>query len=338
MEKTIEDIIRSHLPLIPASRGWSKLYCEVCGDGSRTKGPRGGWIFPEPTIATYHCFNCGVDANFDPDRDIPYSKHMWRVFESFGIPTEEHKALVLKRKLANPVEKNKPVVAKNPIITYPIPDHFYKLCDADSDDLIAEKAREHIKWRGFNHMDYPFYLSTGTSKGNAKEQAIAKSLKDRLIIPAFKGGDMIYYQAMALDKSAKKKYLGLDVPRSNVVYFFDYLYENMGAPLFVTEGFFDAWHLKGISIMENKLTSQQIEILNRSPRLKVVVPDRKGDSKRLAEQALELGWAVSIPDIGSTSKDVDQAVREFGKLYVIQSVIQNIKEGRSAEAAIRLKL
>lgn len=336
MTETIEDIVKNKLMLIPAPRGWNRIFCEVCGDGSRTKGPRGGWLFQEER-AFYHCFNCNIDGSFDPNRDIPISKEMHKILQSFGIPEDAYKKLILKKRFSGKGSTSPEKIA-SPIKAIDIPDHFYKLSEATPDDLIAEKARAHLKWRNIDPTAYEFYLSTGISKGDPKEKALARVMVDRLIIPAFKEGRMVYYQARALEEGAKSKYISLDVPRNNIIYLYDNLYQNLASPLFVTEGFFDAFHLKGVSVMENKLTSQQIEHLQRSPRQKVVVPDRKGDSQRLALQAVELGWSVSIPDIGQDAKDIDHAIRIYGKLYVIHSVLQSIREGNSALAAIRLKL
>ena len=63
----IEDVVRGHVAFTGrvSSKGWSSTYCEVCGDGKRTQGPRGGWLFVDE-IAFYNCFNCGVEGNFDP--------------------------------------------------------------------------------------------------------------------------------------------------------------------------------------------------------------------------------------------------------------------------------
>lgn len=161
-------------------------------------------------------------------------------------------------------------------------------------------------------------------------------MMNRLIIPAFRGEDMIYFQGRDLTDKHKEKYLSPRHPRSNLFYGMDRLYEDVKSPLFVTEGFFDAHLINGVALMENKLTSAQVEILKKSPRPKVVVPDRKGDSKRLAEDFLEAGFGVAIPDWSMDVKDVNEAVIKYGRLYVAQSLIDSIKFGARAQFVVAM--
>lgn len=335
-DNTIEDIVRANVSFShgAARNGWNRVYCAVCGDGSRTKGPRGGWLFQDE-MCFYHCFNCGVDGNFDPNRDIAYSKDMSKIFNSFNIPRDQISSIVFKKKVAKTGPAAKPKREKIAIKPIEIPNHFYKLNEADTDDLIAIKAREYLQNRHIDPSSYPFYLSTGVSHtDDPADISLAKSLRNRLIIPSMRNNKMVYYIARSLDPNSKLKYLNASVPKTNIIYGFDKLYTNIKIPLFVQEGFFDAYHLDGVAVLQNKMTKDQIDILEKSPRMKVVVPDRHGDSKKLAEQALDLGWGLAIPDIGAC-KDTNEAIIKYGKLYVIDSIMKNIKTGRAAEMHLK---
>lgn len=332
---TIEEIVSSTLVFKGESNGWFRTYCEVCGDGSRTKGPRGGWRF-DGEMCFYHCFNQGCEGNFDPNREIPYSKDMNKIFLAFGIPKDPINTILFKKKL----ERGTPLVKQkresktaNPIA---VPDHFYKLCDAEPDDVIAIKAKDYlITERFIDPSEYPFYLSTGISKStNPKDISLAKSLRNRIIIPSFKREQMVYWIARSLDKNSKLRYLNLDIPKGNIIYGFDRLYAATRAPLFICEGFFDAFHVNGVAVLENSMTKDQIDLIDRSPRTKIVIPDKHGDSKRLAEQALDKGWSISLPDIGSCT-DISKGIAKYGKLYVIDSIVKNIQYGRSARLSLK---
>jgi hypothetical protein len=73
----LENIILPHLATHGvSSSGWHSVYCEHCGDGGRTQGPRGGWLFND-NISFYHCFNAGCDGNVDYQRESPFSSDMW---------------------------------------------------------------------------------------------------------------------------------------------------------------------------------------------------------------------------------------------------------------------
>lgn len=330
-----EELVREYVSFTCSpSNGWWPCYCEVCGDGSRTKGPRGGWLFQDD-MAFFNCFNQGCEGSYSPDRENPLSNGMYEALTAFGIPMKDYKLLQLKMRQSAGKPSAKVEIRRVPVKTMPMPDHFYPLATAPDSDRLADRAWAYLERRKIDPLKYPFYLSTGvTDEGtDVREMVLAKGLKNRVIIPAFKDGALIYWQARDLTDKAKEKYLNPDVPRSNLMFGMDRLYETVKSPLFVTEGIFDAIHLNGVAVFDNKLTSQQAELLSRSPRRKVIVPDRKGDSKRLAEDAIRSGFGVSIPNWGG-EKDVNAAVIRYGRLYVAKSIVDNIKFGTAAKLVV----
>lgn len=325
MDENIEDVIRSNVPLVHGSsaKGWHSVYCEVCGDGSRTKGPRGGWLFTDDACF-YNCFNCGIEGNFDPNREIPLSKDMWKIFTSFGIEPKEFMAIAESKK-SDDKKKVKRRRAKIPHIEE-IPDYFKKLTEFSDTNERAEAARSFL-WDSYRmkDTDYPFYLSTGKTLSNDKyERYLARTMKSRIIIPAFHREKMIYWQARIFMGESNKKYISASVEHSNNVLFgMDNLYSNIEYPLFVTEGFFDSWHLNGVAVMTNKIKNGRLEILERSPRKKIVVPDLNKDGMNLAEQAIEMGWGLSLPKI-LPEIDVCNAILRYGKLYTLKTIVDNV--------------
>ena len=154
------------------------------------------------------------------------------------------------------------------------------------------------------------------------------------MIPFYKDGKLIFYQGRDLSGTRTKKYLSPDIPRENVFYGYDNVFKDTEEPLYIVEGWFDAWHLEGVAVLGNKMTPHQIHWINQSRRPKVVIPDRLGDGYLLAEQALELGWSVSTPDIGDC-KDPNEAIKMYGKLYTLMTIRTHTYEG--FEAALRIK-
>lgn len=310
----LEDLIRYHvnLPSHHNSRGFYPVLCKLCNDHGR-KGNRAGFVF-DGGVVGYHCFNCGIKTKFDPSVHANYSEKMISVLTAFGITKEEMDSVLLESSdNTKPKSKGK----QNPLSStldpkeIVLPNHFYRL-GSKTDDVWSNIAIEYLEVeRNFNYKEYPFYLSTN------------KYWTGRLIIPFFKNNQIIYFQGRKMDESIKgPKYRAASVPRDCVLYGFDELFTFSEAPLYIFEGFFDAFLFNGVAILGNDFTPQQIEILNRSKRKKVYVPDRLGNGIIGGKIALEAGWGISLPKIDS-AKDVDEAVKKYGKLVVLKSMVDN---------------
>ena len=113
-------------------------------------------------------------------------------------------------------------------------------------------------------------------------------------------------------------------------------YTSLDKYLFVVEGFFDALHVDGISVQQNKMSSQQMDMIGSSPRKKVVIPDFNGDSNKLAEQALSKGWGLALPDYHEECDDVTQAIQQFGKMTALQKIMDGIHFDYRAEINFQL--
>ena len=323
IDQTIEDFIKSHISFVygKTGSGWYRVYCAVCGDGSRTKGPRGGWIF-ENGITSYHCFNCGIHGSLDLGRPYPFSKEMRKILNSFGIGPEEYNKLIYFNKVDS--KSNIKTFSKPEIKYIDKPDYFSELYTASPQFIkkVDDFLSTHYKLK----VDcYPFLYSTGKTKSaSPRDIALAKAFVNRLVIPYYKDNKLVYYEGRSLDNTANPKYLTADASKSLSIYGFDKLFTNIQNPLYVTEGFFDAFHLNGVAVFQNKMSHQQIEYLKSSPRQKIIIPDNKNDNNKLLEQAIEQKWEASFPDIGNC-KDISEAIIKYGKIYVAMSIVKNIK-------------
>jgi len=329
---TLEQIIIQYVQLqAPNPKGWRAVRCQVCNDHTR-KGLRGAFLFDNDTVV-YKCWNCGHLAKYCSYEHEYMPKNMVRVLEDFGIPTDEWQQVIL----SSPAYVNGGTKSHNKQTTQDniepkeisMPAHFYFLKDAAADDAIAQEARDYlINERGIRPEDYPFMLST-----KADNPKLHKWL-GRVIMPIFKNNKLIYYVGRAL-YDAPKKYETPATPKEKILYGFDRLFDYTEAPLLVVEGWFDAYAVDGVATLGNVITAYQAQWLNRSKREKIYIPDKFGDGRRAAEQALHHGWSISTPDIGSNCKDMDDAVRKYGKLYVMKTIMDNKATGNTAMVQLR---
>lgn len=328
---TLQEVIRQHisLPPRPNSRGFFSVLCQVCHDHGK-KGKRAGFKFEGDAVG-YNCFNCGHGAGYDPSRHDSMPKDMETVLAAFDISEVDWQP-VLFRALANRETSPDGAVKREEIINLEpeelhFPPFFYPLEDDPSDDF-AQYAIEYLTSRNVDWKSHPFFL---VGKANHPDNA---RWYGRLIIPVYKGEKLIFWQGRDLTDMHIKKYLSPNVPRDNIIGGYEQINRYTDEPLYITEGWFDAYHLNGVSVFSNKMTPNQVKIINRSTRPKVVIPDKFGDGHLLALQALDLGWSVSTPDIGSC-KDIDAAVQKYGKLYTQMSILQHTSGDRfTAEAML----
>lgn len=330
---TAEEIVSSYIDFRfgESASGWKHVYCEVptCMDGSRTKGPRGNWLF-EDDVLFYNCFNCGISGNFSPSREFPFSENMRHIFKSFGVPLNH-----LYKLIKNNGGEIKTV--ERPKLKFEVidqPDFFLPLMEASEDNPTANLAKKHlIEERMINPESQKFFISTGTTKSkNPADSALAKSMLNRLIIPAYMGEKLIGYEAMALGNQSKK-YIRIG---NNFIHGYNRIYGNGKMKnLFITEGFFDSEVVDGVAVLSNKLSKSHIDFFNGLPHQKVVIPDRNNDHNALAETAIELGWGVSCPDI-RPCKDLSKAKVRFGSLYVAKSVMESIRYGKKAKISLKI--
>jgi hypothetical protein len=320
--KTLEDVIKQHVHLqAPSKKGWQAVRCHVCNDHTR-KGLRGSFKF-ENGVVDYKCWNCGHSSRYNPEENEYYSKNMLTTLEAFNIPEDEYQAVILnspawQHGAKKSTHDNKKVTKIEPRVLK-MPPHFYYLKDAAPDDFVAEAAIEYLEGRGVDPNSYPFMLAHKVE--DPKLMKLNKWL-GRVIMPIYKNNNLIYYIGRAL-YDAERKYETPATEKDKILFGFDHIFEYTDAPIFVVEGWFDAFAIGGVAVLGNIISEPQRIWLDKSQREKIYIPDRFGDGKRAAEQALDFGWSISTPDIGSDPKDMDEAVQKYGKIYVIKSILEN---------------
>jgi DNA primase len=66
----------------------------------------------------------------------------------------------------------------------------------------------------------------------------------------------------------------------------------------------------------------------------IVVPDRDKAGSKLVEQAIDLGWGVSMPDWDQDVNDIGDAVDKYGRLFTLYSIANTAE---TSPLKIRLK-
>jgi hypothetical protein len=142
--------------------------------------------------------------------------------------------------------------------------------------------------------------------------------RDRIIIPFYNKGEVVGWTARTVKKDKKPKYLSEQQP--GYVFNMDEQRENK-VFVVVVEGPVDAIHVEGVALLGSEIKDQQALLINSLNRPVIVVPDRDDAGSKLVEQAIELGWGVSMPEWTSDINDVGDAVQKHGRLYALHSIV-----------------
>jgi DNA primase len=146
----------------------------------------------------------------------------------------------------------------------------------------------------------------------------AYNLHKRLIIPFTWHNEIIGYTARAVSDNVSPKYYSQ--------YDTDYVYNiDRQRPtskfVIIVEGPIDAMAIDGVAILGNECSETQADIIDGLAREVIVVPDRDRAGVKLIDAAVEYGWHVSFPVWQETCKDVSAAVEQYGKLFVLKSIL-----------------
>lgn len=330
-EISLENLIHKHVMLSnrPSSKGWWTVKCAVCNDYKK----RGAFKF-ENDSTTYHCFNCAHKAKHDPHQYPSISENMQRVLDDFNVPDDEYKQISFNGyKLLGGSKGTIKKIESDPdtkLVEIKLPEQFIPLEHAtDKWSIIAEDYIEYH--RGLKAASYPYYILDEQKY----DKWFERKWRGRLIIPYYRDNKVVWYQGRDLREDSNMRYLNAETESECILSSYEPLFEHTDKPLYIVEGFFDAMSIGGIAIFGNTLKAGQIKLLQKSKRRKVYVPDFKGDGHLGAQQAANLGWEISVPDVGS-AKDMNEAVKKYGKLYTMKSLQEHTLSGDAAMIRVNL--
>ena len=308
--------------LLPAKRktnstsGWISFNAPCCGD----RRGRGGIIANGNGSVSYHCFNCNFKANYTPGRHLNYKFR--KLLGYLGADDNVIKRLVIEavrvKDLVAPEELEKAVKEEVHFTPRALPDSVVSFSEwrtflrlQNEDDPIHpqfQAAAQYVLDRKIDVDRYEFYTTDSE----------AYNLHRRIIIPFYWKGELIGYTARGLDDNVKPKY------HSQYATDFVFNVDLQTAEkkfVIVTEGPFDAMAVDGVAILGNECSENQADIIDSLGREVIVVPDCDPSGVNLVNNAIEYGWGVSFPVWYDTCKDINDAVRRYGKLFVLKTIL-----------------
>lgn len=308
----IVDTVSAYLPSKrkQTPSGWISFNAVCCHNNGENKDnkQRGGVYIADNNIS-YHCFNCGFKASWQPGwqitqkfkkllswLDVPDELITKCSFESLRLKNEEYP------------ENNIELLPKFFDRALPLGSKLIKewIQELPSEPLLS--AIQYLTDRGYDLDDYDWYWTD------------EKGFDDRLIVPFYYQNRIVGWTARLCKDRKLAKYISEQQP--GYVFNLDNQTNDRNYTI-LTEGPLDAICIDGIAVMSNEISAQQQFLISKLQKEIIVVPDRDQAGSKLVRQAIDIGWSVSFPDWEPHIKDINDAYKYYGKLYTLWSILEH---------------
>ena len=283
------------------SSGWLSVNAPCCvhrGE-SADRRMRGGIKTTPDGSFSWHCFNCGYTASFVLGRTLTFKAR--KLLEWLNVPQEEIERINLESLKHRSIEG---LLGERQTILQQL--QSIKFEDRDlptTTQPLNDTAKEYLQNRRIP-LDYPFLYKTMPRPG--------------VVIPFTYENQVVGHTTRFLD-DRMPKYIQ-DIQPGYV--FGTDLQKATWQSVIVVEGVFDALSINGLAVLHAEVNDAQARLIRSLGRDVVVVPDQDEAGMRLVDRAVELGWAVSMPEWPSDIKDVNDAVIRWGKLATLLTIFQ----------------
>lgn len=321
--------------------GWQSINCPACihnGEPTPDTRHRGGIKIGLDGSVSFNCLRCHFKSYWRPG--IILNKKMQNFLLYLGMSYDdiqkltfavwrENQLLEISEKQNKKTEvvffnKNFPEVElpkeSKPIITL-LEENYENSDFLDAVNYLINERGSIIS------RSYDYYWSA------EKEHRINRSI----IIPFYYENKIVGWAARRIDKQKIRYYA--QTPK-DYLFMNHNLYKKNRKYVFLVEGVFDAIAIDGIASLGGSINKNQINWIISSGLEPVVIPDRSKDASTLIDVALEYNWYVSIPPLNNTPslnskgelniwswhsniKDCADAVKQYGRLFTIQSILEN---------------
>jgi hypothetical protein len=288
--------------------GWYSFNAICCHHRGHKpdKRMRAGIILTSGDNWTYSCFNCGFKCGFTPGHQ--FSKNTKLLLEWSGVD----KGQIDRWSFQNYANKNIYEIARESrpiVITFDkkiLPEDSVPININDPD----HKAQcDYIRSRGLDPMGFRYHITPAAKREHDRH---------RIIIPYYYNGELVGYTSRYYDGTGPKY-----ISEQQRGYVFNYDAQTYDAnACILVEGQFDAISIGGCAYLHSTISDEQARLVSKLNREVIVVPDRDATGMSVCERAFDLGYRVSIPDWSSDIKDVNDAVKKYGRLPTLLSILE----------------
>jgi hypothetical protein len=270
---------------------------------------RGNFLLTSEGGLVYNCFNCNFKSGWSPGHRLGVK--FQQLLEWFNIPRDH----IVRYNYIAFLLKEQPLIDQvQPVYSYEFEERSLPLGSKSFTYWLAQtpidqnfmKVVDYVCQRGDDVItSYDFYWSP--------------KMATRVIIPFKWKERFVGYTARSIIEGKRiRRYHNDSQP--NYLFNIDSITSSQKY-IILCEGPFDALAIGAVATLGNHLSGGQCQWLNNTGKTIVVLPDREGDGGALVDIALRENWYVSFPKFASGVKDASEAVKIYGKLYTLWSVL-----------------
>lgn len=311
--------------------------CSLCGDSTKNKRKKRGWILTSKNHPSFYCHNCGASLSFSKFlkelNPVLYKEYVYEIIKEKNVSVE------IKPEMITPIDNVKKMLWK---------EAFLSVCTSVNDLATDHKVNIYLDDREIpkDKRNNLYYIDNmqkmhELDKDDKYKDRIVET-DDRLVMPVWSKKSLISVSCRALDPDAKKRY---------VIYKFDEgkpmifnLYDINGnlmidrtKSVYVCEGALDSLFLDNAIAVNG---SDLMRVLKMLKDLDLIfVPDnepRNKDIVRVYKKVISANNQVVIfPDV-IDEKDINNMVMKYGHEYVTDVINKNTYRGVSAQFHLNL--
>lgn len=292
-----------------SASGWTSFNAVCCVHNAQSQDRRGrGGIKVSDQGWSYHCFNCGYTASFIIGRTLSFKAR--RLLAWLNVPSEEIERISLESMKQRSMQS---LLSDRQRVHVALQNIKFEERDLPpSAELVTQNHEE--EWSYLRDRMVPEDYPIMTVKRNDQ----VHWTRPQVIVPFTYDNTLVGYSCRMLDNRTPKY---IHDTQTGYVFGTD-LQQDDWHHAIVVEGVFDALSINGLAVLHAEINDAQVRLIRSLEREITVVPDQDKAGLALIDRALEIGWAVSIPEWPNDVKDVNDAVKKFGKLATLIHIFQ----------------
>lgn len=301
------------------NNGWIFFSCPVCflTENPDTKH-RGNIIFNDDSCS-YNCFNCKFQWNFHLGQYM--SKNMTTFLKNCCNEKDINDLRLMIREYNESITDKpldyKPIIKKREIRDIPI---NYKSINESL--YKGEKSSSLQAVINYIYERNPRLLSWTNLMWSERQY--------NFLIPCYEYDNVVGYSLRKLTDDTDSKYIHF-IP-SGYIFNYDNLLKDRKYEI-ICEGQTDALAINGVSILSNIFTPDRLKRILPFTKDKeiILLPDRDKSGKKMVKQVLEenLPFSVAFPNWERGIKDAEDAVKKYGRLYTIYSILTSKESNKN---------